>query len=108
VAKKSWTYEVSGNYFDMLGVQPQQGRFFHANDEHGPNSAPYIVLSDAFWRSRFGADPRIVGSIVELNKHPFTIIGVAPAEFPWNRALHVAGFLCADGERGADRGLQLS
>jgi predicted permease len=81
LAKKSWTYEVSGNYFDMLGVQPQLGRFFHASDEHGPNSAPYIVLSDAFWRSRFGADPRIVGSTVELNKHPFTIIGVAPAAF---------------------------
>ena len=37
-AQKSWEYEVSGNYFDMLGVQPQIGRFFHASDEHGPNS----------------------------------------------------------------------
>lgn len=80
-AQKSWEYEVSGNYFDMLGVQPQVGRFFHASDEHGPNSAPYIVLSDALWRTRFNADPRIVGTTVDLNKHPFTILGVAPKNF---------------------------
>jgi len=81
MARKSWDYEVTGNYFDMLGVQPEIGRFFHASDEHGPNSAPYVVLSDAFWRSRFSADPRVVGSTIELDKHPFTIIGVAPANF---------------------------
>ena len=80
-AQKSWEYEVSGNYFDMLGAQPQIGRFFHASDEHGPNSAPYIVLSDAMWRARFNADPRVVGTTVDLNKHPFTIIGVAPKNF---------------------------
>lgn len=80
-AKASWLYEVSGNYFDMLGVQPTLGRFFHATDEQGPNSAPYIVLSDAFWRSRFLADPRVVGTTVDVNKHPFTIIGVAPNGF---------------------------
>ena len=80
-AEKSWEYEVSGNYFDMLGVQPQVGRFFHESDEHGPNSAPYIVLSDAMWHTRFNADPRIVGTTVDLNKHPFTILGVAPKGF---------------------------
>ena len=80
-AQKTWDYEVSGNYFDMLGVQPQFGRFFHASDDHGPNSAPYIVLSDKLWRTRFNADPRVVGTTVDLNKHPFTILGVAPKEF---------------------------
>ena len=80
-AEKTWEYEVSGNYFDMLGVQPQVGRFFHASDEHGPNSAPYIVLSDAIWHTRFNADPRVVGTTVDLNKHPFTIVGVAPKGF---------------------------
>jgi predicted permease len=80
-AKKSWMYEVSGSYFDMLGVQPEVGRLFHTSDEHGPNSAPYIVLSDSYWRSHFGGDPRVVGSVVDLNKHPFTVIGVTPAEF---------------------------
>ena len=80
-AKKSWMYEVSGSYFDMLGVQPEVGRLFHSSDERGPNSAPFIVLSDSYWRSHFGGDPRVVGSVVDLNKHPFTVIGVAPAEF---------------------------
>jgi len=77
----SWYCRVSGNYFDMLGVQPAQGRVFHASDEHGPNSAPYIVLSDDFWRGRLGADPAIVGTTVHINKHPFTVIGIAPAAF---------------------------
>ena len=80
-AEKCWNYEVSGNYFDMLGVQPQLGRFFHARDEHGPNSAPLIVLSDTFWHTRFHADPLVIGTTVDLNKHPFTIIGVASKSF---------------------------
>lgn len=80
-ATQSWFYEVSGNYFDLLGVQPELGRFLHSRDEHGPNSAPYIVLSDAWWRSRFAADPRIIGSTVDVNQHPFTVIGVAPPAF---------------------------
>ena len=73
--------EVTGNYFDLLGVQPQVGRFFHAADEHGPDSAPYLVLSNALWRSAFRADRGVVGTIVDLNQHPFTVLGVAPARF---------------------------
>ena len=73
--------EVTGNYFDLLGVQPEVGRFFHAADEHGPDSAPYVVLSDALWRSAFDADPGVVGTTVEMDKHPFTVVGVAPARF---------------------------
>ena len=80
-AYKTWLFEVSGNYFDLLGVHPALGRFFHSRDEHGPDSAPFIVLSDAFWRSHFASDPRIVGTVVRLNQHPFTIIGVAPPSF---------------------------
>jgi predicted permease len=81
---KTWYYKVSGNYFDLLGVNPLRGRFFHESDEHGPNSAPYIVLSEQFWRRNFGADLNIVGAKVEINKHPFTVIGVAPWEFHGN------------------------
>jgi len=76
-----WMHQTSGNYFDVLGIQPYRGRFFHASDEHGPNSAPFIVLSYAFWHSHFQDDPGAVGRTVRLNKHPFTIIGVAPPEF---------------------------
>jgi predicted permease len=74
-------YDVTGNYFDMLGVQPELGRFFHAADEHGPNSAPYIVLSDRLWRNVFNSNPQMLGAVVEVNKHPFTVIGIAPPEF---------------------------
>lgn len=73
--------EVTGNYFDLLGVQPRAGRFFHAADEHGPNSAPYLVLSEQLWRSAFHADWDVVGTVVEFNEHPFTVLGVAPAQF---------------------------
>jgi hypothetical protein len=73
--------EVTGNYFDLLGVQPEVGRFFHAADEHGPDSAPYVVLSDGLWRRAFHADRGVVGTTVELNKHPFTVVGVASARF---------------------------
>jgi predicted permease len=81
LARKSWDYEVTGDYFDVLGVKPELGRFFHASEEHGVNSVPYIVLSDAMWRSRFGGDPRVIGTTVDVNRHPFTVIGVAPPAF---------------------------
>jgi predicted permease len=78
---RSWLYEVSGNYFDALRIQPYLGRFFHGADEHGPNSAPYIVLGWGFWHSHFQDDRGVIGRVVQLNKHPFTIIGVAPPDF---------------------------
>src|SRR4029453_16403440 len=74
-------YAVTGNYFEMLGVQPEAGRLIQATDEHGPNSAPFVVLSDSLWRSVFNADPRVIGTTVRLNKDSFTVIGVAPAQF---------------------------
>ena len=76
-----WPYLVSGNYFDALGIQPYLGRFFQAPDEKGKNSAPYVVLSYAYWHSQFHDDRGIVGRMVQVNKHPFTVIGVAPPDF---------------------------
>ena len=76
-----WLYEASGNYFDVLGVQPYLGRFFHAADERGPNSAPYIVLSYGYWQSHFHGDRGIVGRAAQINKHAYTIVGVAPPAF---------------------------
>jgi predicted permease len=74
-------YSATGNYFDLLGVQPQVGRFFHEADVHGPNSAPYMVLSDTLWRTAFNADPGVIGTTVQLNKQPFTVVGVASPRF---------------------------
>jgi len=77
----AWPYLASGNYFDTLRIQPFLGRFFHASDEKGIDSAPYVVLSYAFWQSYFHGDAGAVGRMIEVNKHPFTIIGVAPPAF---------------------------
>jgi hypothetical protein len=76
-----WLLAVSGNYFDALSIEPYLGRFFHGSDEHGPNSAPYIVLSYAYWHSHFHEDRGMVGRVVQVNKHPFTIVGVSPPGF---------------------------
>src|SRR5215469_7934483 len=67
LAKSVSGYSVTGNYFEVLGVQPELGRLIQPSDEHGPNSAPYIVLSDSLWRSAFNADPRVIGTTVRLN-----------------------------------------
>jgi predicted permease len=76
-----WGMEATGNYFDVLDIQPYLGSFFHASDEHGPNSAPYIVLSYAYWHSNLHDDHSAVGRVIQVNKHPFTILGVAPPQF---------------------------
>jgi predicted permease len=78
---KVYFYGVSGNYFNALGIQPYLGRLIQPSDERGPNSAPYIVLSYAYWHSQFQDDRAVVGRVVNLNKHPYTILGVAPLEF---------------------------
>lgn len=76
-----WPYLVSGNYFNTIGVQPYLGRFFQASDEHGDNSVPYIVLNYDFWKTHFQADPSAVGRTVQVNHHPYTILGVTPPDF---------------------------
>jgi predicted permease len=80
-ASRAWVYEVSRNYFDALGIQPYLGRLIHPSDEHGPNSAPYIVLTYAFWHTHFQDDRGVVGRVIQVNKHPFTIVGVTSPEF---------------------------
>jgi len=76
-----WLVEISGNYFDVLGLKPYLGRLIQPSDEQGLNSAPYVVLSYAYWHTRFHDDRGIVGRVVQLNKHPFTVVGVAPPAF---------------------------
>lgn len=73
---------VSSNYFQFLGLKPQAGTFFQptANDRaYGSDDA--VVLSDALWRDRFNADAGVVGRTVTINRHAFTVIGVAPRGF---------------------------
>ncbi len=72
---------VSGNYFDVLGVTPAVGRFFAIEEDQTPGTHPVAVLSYSLWQRRFNADPNVINHTVLLNAAPFTIIGVAPAEF---------------------------
>jgi predicted permease len=72
---------VSGNYFDVLGVKAALGRTFLPEEDRDPGSPPVVVLSHAAWQRRFGADPDVVGQVIHLNQHPFTVVGVAPEGF---------------------------
>lgn len=74
-------FAVTGNYFDVLRVQPFLGRMLHGSDERGPNSAPFVVLTHAYWHTRFHDNSGVVGRVVAIDKHPFTVIGVAPEQF---------------------------
>jgi len=75
---------VSPSFFSMLGLRPQLGRIF-TEDEGRPEGKPVIMLSDSMWRSRFRADPNIVGQTVTLDSTPQTIVGVLPGniQFPF-------------------------
>ena len=72
--------EVSPGYFELLGVQPALGRTF-STDEERAGGANVIVLSDGFWRARFGADRAVLGRALAIDGRPHTIIGVMPAAF---------------------------
>jgi len=72
---------ASGNYFPVLGVRPALGRLFTPDEDRVPDEHPVAVLSFAFWQSRFGSDSSLIGRSVDLNGHPFTVIGVTPKGF---------------------------
>jgi predicted permease len=80
-AERIWGYLATGNYFDVLGVHPAMGRFFHQEDDLNPGASPYAVLSYGCWQGRFGGDHYIVGKTVRVNRQPYTVLGVAPPQF---------------------------
>jgi predicted permease len=71
---------VSGNYFDDLVVQPGQGRLLNPRDDR-PEAPLVVLLSDGYWRRRFGADPAIVSTTITVNGIPASVVGVMPAGF---------------------------
>ena len=73
---------VTGNFFDVLGVQPARGRLLSRADDQTPGAHPVAVISHDFWQARFGGQPDVIGREVRLNGHVFTIVGVTPAGFP--------------------------
>jgi putative ABC transport system permease protein len=72
---------VSGNYFQVLGLQPALGRLFTQQDDTQKNANPVTVLSYNFWRTHLGSARDVVGQTILINGHTFTILGVAPANF---------------------------
>jgi len=73
------SFEVIGDFFQVLGVQPAMGRLFTQDESRG--SHPIALLSNAYWRRQFASDPSIVGKAVELDGTPVTIVGVLPDSF---------------------------
>ena len=76
-----WGYEVSGNYFDVLGVKAVKGRTFLPEEDQTKLSHPVVVVSYASWQHRFGGDPNLIDKEILINNHPFKIIGIAPEGF---------------------------
>jgi predicted permease len=76
-----WGTYVTADYFRILGVNPAIGRAFSGDEDATPGSGAVTVLNYAVWQSQFGGDPSIIGRTIQINRHPVTIIGVAPKEF---------------------------
>src|SRR5262249_1897761 len=76
--KREWIETVSGNYFSMLGVEPELGRLFQRQEGEKPGADPIIVLSHDYWQSEFGGDASVIGKVINVNGHPFTVVGVTP------------------------------
>src|SRR5579859_4222657 len=72
---------VSGEFFDVLGVQPVLGRVFHREDDHAGCGTPGVVLNYRFWQREFGGEANVLGKTVSLEGHAVPILGVTPASF---------------------------
>jgi predicted permease len=80
-SQRLWGYLVTGNYFDVLGVNAARGRLFHPEDDLKPGGHPVAILSYPCWQKRFGGDPDVVGRVVKFNGMDFTVLGVARRGF---------------------------
>lgn len=72
---------VSGNYFEVMGARPALGRFFLPDEDRVPGLRPVVVVSHAFWSRHFGSDTTILGKTIQINSHPFTVVGITSAGF---------------------------
>jgi putative ABC transport system permease protein len=99
-AKALW---VSGEYFNVLGVQPELGRVFTPSDDSRACSAPGVVISHAFWQHEYGGQKSVIGRKLTLADHPFEIVGVTSPSFfglEVGRAFDVALPICAEAIMG--------
>jgi len=82
-----FTEIVSGNYFEVMGIEPALGRFLTPAEDRAEGGSPVVVLSHRFWSRRFGQDPSILGRAISLNGVSFDVVGVAPEGFQGVNAL---------------------
>lgn len=73
---------VTANYFGALGISPVVGRAFRPEEEHGEGGHPVVVVGHELWQARFGGRPDVVGQSLIIRNRPYSIVGVAPREFP--------------------------
>src|SRR5215204_5283323 len=108
IARGLW---VSGDFFDVVGVQPQLGRLFTRADDQRGCTAAGVVISHSLWQSEFGSARDVVGRKLMVSDRPFEIVGVTPASFfglEVGRSFDVALPICADAiVSGANNRLQL-
>lgn len=76
-----WGYEVSGNYFDVVGVRPLRGRLLHDEDDHVRGGSPVVVITYQCWQRHFAGDPNITGRKIKLNGLDYDVVGVTPRDF---------------------------
>ena len=74
---------VSPEFFSAANVRPLLGRFFQPIEYESSAAQPVVVISDTLWRARFKGEPQVIGTRVQLNGQPVTVIGVAPPGFAW-------------------------
>ncbi|HET7371981.1 MAG TPA: ABC transporter permease [Gemmatimonadaceae bacterium] len=79
--ERRWGELVSANFFDVLRVRPALGGFFPSSVDEAPGAQPAVVIGYDLWQSRWHGDSAVIGSVVRINRFPFTIVGVAPAAF---------------------------
>lgn len=72
---------VTGNYFEVLGVEPAWGRWFLPEEDQTPDTHPVAVIGYGLWQRRFGGDPALIGQTITLNGYSFTVIGITPKHF---------------------------
>ncbi len=81
INERVWGFEVTGNYFEVLGVEAAMGRALSLDDDRTPGGYPMAVMSYKCWQQRFGRDQGIIGKDVIVNGRSYTVIGVAPEGF---------------------------
>jgi len=72
---------VSVNFFDVLRVRPALGKFFPSTNNDAAGAQPTVVIGYDYWQARWHGDSAVVGRVIEINRFPFTVVGVAPADF---------------------------